>query len=220
MFEDADVEQAVHAAMASKFRNAGQTCVCADRFIIHQDIEKEFLHALHQKVQKIHVGKGLDEKTTMGPLILGLAALSIKEKVDEAVEKGAECVIGGNLLTHLGPNFFEPTILRNVDTSCRIWCEETFGPVIATSTFIHEEQAIELANDTSSGLASYFCSKDTARIFRVTERLENGIVGINEGIISTANAPFGGVKESGLGREGSPSGLAEYLETKYVFLNP
>eukprot|EP00557_Chaetoceros_sp_GSL56_P010580 CAMPEP_0176485304 /NCGR_PEP_ID=MMETSP0200_2-20121128/4969_1 /TAXON_ID=947934 /ORGANISM="Chaetoceros sp., Strain GSL56" /LENGTH=530 /DNA_ID=CAMNT_0017881941 /DNA_START=129 /DNA_END=1721 /DNA_ORIENTATION=- len=221
VFEDADIDQAVHAAMASKFRNAGQTCVCADRFIIHKDIEEEFVQALHQKVQKIHVGKGLDEKTIMGPLIHGSAASSIKEKVDEAVTEGAECVIGGNLLPHLGPNFFEPTILRNVDpSSSRIWHEETFGPVIAMTTFIHEDQAIELANDTSSGLASYFCTKDAARIFRVSERLENGIVGINEGIISTAVAPFGGVKESGIGREGSPSGLAEYLETKYVYWNP
>lgn len=208
--------------MASKFRNAGQTCVCADRFIIHKDIEEEFVQALHEKVKKIHVGKGLDEKTTMGPLILESAASSVKEKVDQAVEKGAECVIGGNLLPHLGPNFFEPTILRNVDpsSSSRIWHDETFGPVIAMTTFIHEEQAIELANDTSSGLASYFCTKDTSRMFRVAERLENGIVGINEGIISTATAPFGGVKESGLGREGSPSGISEYLETKYVYWNP
>lgn len=220
VFEDADIDQAVHAAIASKFRNAGQTCVCADRFIIHKCVEEEFVKVLCQKVEKICVGKGLNEKTTMGPLIVPSAALAVKDKVEEAMQKGAECVRGGGLMPELGPNFFEPTILRQVDASSRIWRDETFGPVIAIATFVHEDEAVELANDTSSGLASYICSKDMTRVFRVAERLENGIVGINEGIISTASAPFDGVKESGLGREGSPSGISEYLETKYMFLNP
>jgi len=170
-------------------------------------------------VAKFQVGAGLSKDTNMGPLIAESAAISVKEKVDEAIGQGAECVLGGELLPDLGPNFFEPTILRNVDPLSRIWSTETFGPVVAIATFLREEDAIDLANDSSSGLASYFCSKDMARVFRVAERLENGMVGINEGIISTATAPFGGVKESGLGREGSPAGIAEYLETKYIFLN-
>jgi len=219
VFEDADIEQAVNAAIASKFRNAGQTCVCADRFIIHEDIEENFIESLRRKVAKFQVGAGLSKDTNMGPLIAESAAISVKEKVDEAIGQGAECVLGGELLPDLGPNFFEPTILRNVDPLSRIWSTETFGPVVAIATFLREEDAIDLANDSSSGLASYFCSKDMARVFRVAERLENGMVGINEGIISTATAPFGGVKESGLGREGSPAGIAEYLETKYIFLN-
>jgi succinate-semialdehyde dehydrogenase/glutarate-semialdehyde dehydrogenase len=219
VFEDADIEQAVNAAIASKFRNAGQTCVCADRFIIHEDIEEEFIEGLRRKLAKFQVGAGLREETNMGPLISESAAISVKEKVDEAIGQGAECILGGELLTDLGPNFLQPTILRNVDPSSRIWSTETFGPVVAITTFLREEEAIDLANDSNFGLASYFCSKDMARVFRVAERLENGIVGINEGIISTATAPFGGVKESGFGREGSPAGIAEYLETKYIFLN-
>lgn len=219
VFDDADLEQAINAAIASKFRNAGQTCVSADRFIIHEDIEDDFIRMLSEKVKEIKVGSGLSEVTNMGPLIEASAVTNIKEKIDEAIDQGAELILGGDSIEKLGPNFFQPTILRNVDPSSRVWLTETFGPVVAITTFLHEEDAVNLANDSSSGLASYFCSKDLARIFRVAERLENGLVGINEGIISTAVAPFGGMKESGLGREGSQSGIAEYLETKYVFLN-
>eukprot|EP00979_Chaetoceros_neogracilis_P003783 scaffold656_cov271-Chaetoceros_neogracile.AAC.93 len=219
VFKDADIDQAVNAAMSSKFRNAGQTCVSSDRFIIHKDIEDDFIRILSEKVTNLQIGSGLSEEINIGPLIKASAATDIKEKIDEAINQGAEVILGGDLLEKLGPNFLQPTILRNVDTSSRIWLSETFGPVVAITTFLHEDEAVNLANDSSSGLASYFCSKDLARVFRVAERLENGLVGINEGIISTAIAPFGGMKESGLGREGSPAGIAEYLETKYVFLN-
>lgn len=219
VFDDADIEQAVNAAVASKFRNAGQTCVCADRFIIHESVEKEFIDQLCEKVKNMKVGDGSISGTNIGPLISSKAAQSVKDKVEKAISDGAECVVGGNLLPNLGPNFYEPTILRNVALSSEIWNTETFGPVAAIRTFVTEEEAIELANDTNTGLASYFCTNDMSRVFRVSTSLENGLVGVNEGIISSAVAPFGGVKESGLGREGSSVGLAEFIETKYVFLN-
>lgn len=172
VFEDADIDQAVSAAMASKFRNAGQTCVCADRFIIHESIEREFTEKLCEKVKSINIGSGLGTEMTMGPLISAIAAHNVKVKVDEAIDDGAECVVGGNTLSDLGPNFFEPTILRNVDTSSKIWNTETFGPVASIRTFQSEEEAIELANDTSTGLASYFCTKDMDRVFRVSSRYD------------------------------------------------
>ena len=170
VFNDADIEQAVHAAMASKFRNAGQTCVCADRFIIHEDIEEEFVKQLRDKVSKLKVGRGLEGDTTMGPLILDSVPGILEQKVKEAIDEGAECVIGGVPMPQLGSNYFEPTILRNVNPMSEIWSTETFGPVAAIKTFQHEEEAIELANDTLSGLAAYFCSKDMDRVFRVAER--------------------------------------------------
>lgn len=219
VFEDANIDEAVSAAMASKFRNTGQTCVCADRFLIHSSVEQEFISKLVDHVKKIQVGPGIDPLTTMGPLISSSATLNVKDKVDAAIKDGAECVIGGNLLPQLGPNFYEPTILRNVKETSSLWTEETFGPVIAIRTFDTEEGALELANDTKSGLASYFCTENMSRAFRVSKKLDCGLIGINEGIISTATAPFGGMKESGLGREGSSAGIAEYLETKYIFLN-
>jgi succinate-semialdehyde dehydrogenase/glutarate-semialdehyde dehydrogenase len=219
VFDDADIEQAAHAAVASKFRNAGQTCVCADRFIVHEAIEDEFISALKDIVSKFQIGPGIDERTTIGPLISEMAAKSVEAKIYDSVKDGAQIVYGGSLIPHLGPNFLQPTIVRNVKSSSKLWCTETFGPVISITTFRHEDDAINLSNDTPTGLASYFCSQDLSRVFRVAERLENGIVCINEGIFSTANAPFGGVKESGLGREGSVEGLNEYLEPKYTFLN-
>lgn len=220
IFDDADMDQAVNAAISSKFRNSGQTCVCADRFLIHEDIEQEFIHRLCEKVKEFKIGHGLKEETTMGPLIQAKAAVEVKRKVDEAIEEGAECVIGGDIALDLGLNFFQATILRNVNQSSSIWKIETFGPVVAISTFRNEEDAVNRANDSPLGLASYFCTKDLARILRVSEQLENGLVGVNEGVISTASAPFGGVKESGLGREGSTIGISEYTETKYIYLNP
>mmetsp|Transcript_16326 Transcript_16326/g.23818 ORF Transcript_16326/g.23818 Transcript_16326/m.23818 type:complete len:404 (-) Transcript_16326:611-1822(-) len=219
VFDDADIDQAVDAAMSSKFRNAGQTCVCADRFLIHHSVEEEFISKLSKQVSQIQVGHGMKEGVTMGPVITKTSVSNIKEKVDKALSEGAELAFGGSPLPELGPNFFEPTIVQNVKPSSLLWCTETFGPVVAITTFDTEEEAIELANDTTSGLASYFCTKDAERIFRVAGRLENGIIGINAGIISSASAPFGGVKESGLGREGSAAGIAEYLETKYMYLN-
>jgi len=219
VFQDADIDQAVNSAILSKFRASGQTCVCADRFIIHESVEEEFISKLCEKVCNIQVGPGLEHSTNMGPLISEVAVRNVKEKIDEAITEGAECVIGGEPLLELGPNFFKPTILRNVSHASRIWCTETFGPVLAINTFSTEEQALHLANDSNSGLASYFCTQNLERVFRVTGRLESGMIGVNEGIISTATAPFGGVKESGLGREGSMIGISEYLETKYIFLN-
>jgi len=219
VFDDADIDQAVTSAIASKYRASGQTCVCADRFLLQDGIEEEFMSKLCEQVQKIQVGPGLKSGTEMGPLISQAAAHNVKQKVDEAIAEGAECVLGGNPIHDLGPNFFQPTVLRNVSPTSRIWATETFGPVVAISTFSTEEEAVHLANDTKSGLAAYFCSQDMKRVFRVAGRLESGIVGVNEGAISTATAPFGGVKESGLGREGGMAGIAEYLETKYIFLS-
>jgi succinate-semialdehyde dehydrogenase/glutarate-semialdehyde dehydrogenase len=167
VFEDADINQAVNAAMASKFRNAGQTCVCADRFLIHASIEEEFVSKLKEKVKLLSVSPGIYKGTTMGPLISLSAVLNVQKKVSEALDDGAECIAGGSPLEHLGPNFFEPTILRNVSLESRIWNSETFGPVAAIRTFETEEEAIQVANDSSTGLAAYFCSKDLARVFRV-----------------------------------------------------
>lgn len=219
VFDDADLDTAVSAAMASKYRNAGQTCVCADRFLVHRSVHDAFIAKLTEKVRQLKVGPGCEPGTTMGPLISEAAAQSVKEKVEEALGGGGECVVGGSALPEIGPNFYQPTIVTNVSPDSKLWCAETFGPVAAVRAFDTEEEAIDLANDSTVGLASYFCSRDLARVFRVAGRLENGIIGINDGIISTAAAPFGGVKESGLGREGSAAGIAEYLETKYMFIN-
>ena len=166
VFDDADIEQAVDAAIASKFRNSGQTCVCADRFIIQESVQNAFLFSLIARINTFQVGPGLQDTTTMGPLISAAAVKSVQEKVKEAVDKGAQVVIGGKDMSDLGPNFFEPTVLQNVDTTSRIWTEETFGPVVAISTFKREEEALHMANDTRSGLAAYFCTSDMSRIFR------------------------------------------------------
>ncbi|KAL7519558.1 hypothetical protein ACHAWX_004316 [Stephanocyclus meneghinianus] len=219
VFEDADIDLAVNAAMASKFRNAGQTCVCADRFIIHKSVETEFVSKLTAKVKQLQVGHGMNDGVTMGPLISSAAVEKLAMLVGEAIAENANCVLGGTPLTDIGPHYFEPTILTNVSPDSIIFSAETFGPIVAITTFDTEEHALLLANNTTSGLAAYFCTKDMARVFRFSASLQNGIVGVNEGIVSTASAPFGGVKESGLGREGSALGINEYLETKYIFLN-
>jgi succinate-semialdehyde dehydrogenase/glutarate-semialdehyde dehydrogenase len=219
VFEDADIDLAVDGAMASKFRNAGQTCVCADRFVVHRSVEDEFVSKLADRVRRLTVGHGTTDGVTMGPVISAARVKILKDRVDDAISEGATCVVGGSPLAELGPNYFSPTILTNVCTRSSIWHGENFGPIVAVRTFDTEEEAILLANDTRTGLASYFFTRDMSRVFRVSSALENGIVGVNEGIISTASAPFGGVKESGLGREGSSAGINEYLETKYVFLN-
>jgi len=219
VFEDANINQAVQAAMISKYRNAGQTCVCSDRFLLHKSIEEEFISKLKSEVEKLIVGPGMDLDTTMGPLITQQAVLNVHEKVQEALkDDGTTCVIGGSP-NDAGPNYYQPTIIQNVNLQSKLWKSETFGPVIATHTFDSDDEAIQIANDTPTGLAAYFCTNDLSRTFYVASKLENGIVGINDGIISSASAPFGGIKESGLGREGSSIGIEEYLETKYVFLN-
>lgn len=205
--------------MAAKFRNAGQTCVCADRFIVHNSIKDEFVAKLVNKVKELKIGHGMNNGVTMGPLITHSAVEKLEARVKEAMDDNARCVLGGSALSNIGPNYFEPTVITNVSRESSIFCTENFGPIVPITTFDTEEEALLIANNTTSGLASYFCTNDIARVFRFSASLQNGIVGVNEGIISTASAPFGGVKESGLGREGSALGMNEYLETKYVFLN-
>ncbi|CAB9523923.1 Putative succinate-semialdehyde dehydrogenase C1002.12c [NADP(+)] [Seminavis robusta] len=220
VFDDADIDQAVTAAMASKFRNAGQTCVCADRFLVHAAVHDEFVDKFVAAAQKLVVGPGLDKETTMGPMIVADAVTRTHQKVQEALERdGATCALGGSPMEDLGPHFYQPTILTGVSPESSIWKTETFGPVAPIIKFDVEEEALRLANDSDVGLASYFCTRDLSRAFRFSEQLECGIVGLNDGIISSCAAPFGGIKESGLGREGSSLGIAEYLETKYIFMN-
>ncbi|GKY97965.1 hypothetical protein MPSEU_000754500 [Mayamaea pseudoterrestris] len=220
VFGDANLDQAVMAAMASKFRNAGQTCVCSDRFIVHASVHDDFCERLVQAIRDtINVGDGMDENTTMGPLISSQALQKVHERVQAAIDDGAKCLLGGEALPDLGPNFYAPTVLTNVSSDSDIFREETFGPVIAIVKFDTDEEALRLANDSNVGLAGYFCTENLARAFSFARTLECGIVGVNEGIVSTVVAPFGGVKESGMGREGSSMGMAEYLETKYIFMN-
>lgn len=219
VFADADIEQAAEAAVKSKFRNAGQTCVCSDRFLVHRSVHDDFVARFAAKVRDLTIGPGIDPSTTCGPLISTSAVDVIADKVQEALEKNAKVVVGGQRLADLGPNFYAPTILTQVDPSSRIWKDETFGPVAAVVAFDDESEALALANAPREGLAAYFCTSDASRAFRFAKALECGLVGVNEGIISTAVAPFGGVKDSGLGREGSALGIGEYLETKYMYLN-
>jgi succinate-semialdehyde dehydrogenase/glutarate-semialdehyde dehydrogenase len=226
VFDDADIDQAVAAAMVSKFRNAGQTCVCADRFLVHTSIYEEFLAKFAAAVNTLVVGDGLDPDVTMGPLITTQARDHVHRKVQAAMAAGAKRVTGGSSVplasrrgTEMGPNFYAPTILQDVPLETDLWTTETFGPVAAVRSFDTEDEALRLANDSPVGLASYVMTRDLARTFRVVKALETGIVGVNDGIISTCTAPFGGIKESGLGREGGAAGLQEYLETKYVFIN-
>jgi succinate-semialdehyde dehydrogenase/glutarate-semialdehyde dehydrogenase len=217
VFDDADLDAAVEGAMASKFRNTGQTCVCANRILVQDGVYDAFAEKLKTAVSKLKVGNGLEEGVTQGPLINADAVAKVEEHIGDAVQRGARVMLGGKR-HQLGGNFFEPTILLNVPQDAAVFHEETFGPVAPLFRFKTEEEAIKLANDTEFGLAAYFYSRDIGRIFRVAEALESGIIGINEGIISTAVAPFGGVKASGLGREGSKYGVDDYLEIKYLAL--
>ena len=215
VFDDADLDAAVRGAIASKYRNAGQTCVCANRLLVQDGIYDRFVARLAEAVGKLVVGNGLDERVTIGPLIDAAAVSKVEEHVQDALAKGARVVAGGKRAAQ-GTNFFEPTILADATRDMRIFDEETFGPVAPIFRFTTESEAIALANDTPFGLASYFYGCDIARVWRVAEALEYGMVGINDGIVSTEVAPFGGVKESGLGREGSRYGLDDYLEIKYL----
>ena len=219
VFDDADLDQAIDAVMASKFRNAGQTCVASDRFLVDSTVHDAFVDRLSDRVRSLPVGAGMDPTIKIGPLITTAAAESVRAKMVNAIGGGASCVVGGPELMDIGPSFVTPTILTDVDRTSELWSQETFGPVVAISRFHSEEEAISVANEGKVGLAAYFCAKDAARIFRVARSIETGMIGVNEGIISTAVAPFGGVKESGLGREGSSLGISEYLETKYVLVN-
>jgi len=215
VFDDADLDAAVTGAMQCKFRNAGQTCVCANRFLVQEGVYDEFTEKLTAAAADLKMGNGVEEGVTIGPLITEGAANDVIEFIEDAVAKGASVVAGGKR-SDLGSCFIEPTILTGVRDDMRVFRQEIFGPVAPLFKFKTEEQAIQMANDTEVGLACYFYSRDIGRIWRVGEALEYGIVGINEGIISNEMAPFGGVKESGQGREGSKYGLDDYLEIKYM----
>ncbi|MEC8086598.1 MAG: NADP-dependent succinate-semialdehyde dehydrogenase [Pseudomonadota bacterium] len=214
VFIDADLDEAVQGAMVSKFRNTGQTCVCANRLLVQDGIYEEFSQKLAVEVEKMRVGDGLKGETEQGPMIDIAAVEKVEEHIQDAVSKGAKVISGGSR-HDLGGTFFQPTVLAEVNIDMKVTKEETFGPVAPLYRFETEEQALEMANDTEFGLAAYFYSRDIGRIWRVMEGLEYGIVGVNEGIISTELAPFGGMKESGTGREGSKYGIEDYLEIKY-----
>ena len=217
VFDDADLDAAVAGAIASKFRNTGQTCVCANRILVQDAVYDAFAEKLAAAAKAMKVGPGTEPGVVQGPLINADAVAKVEEHIEDAVKGGAKVLAGGRRHA-LGGNFFEPTVLAEVPAGAKIFSEETFGPVAPLFRFKTEEEAIRLANDTPFGLAAYFYARDVGRIFRVSEALEYGIVGVNEGVISTEIAPFGGFKESGLGREGSKYGIEEYLEVKYVAL--
>lgn len=216
VFDDADLDAAVEGAMISKFRNSGQTCVCANRLYVQASVYDAFLEKFKAAVAKLKVGNGVEADVTTGPMIDAKAVEKVKEHIDDALSKGAKVVAGGK---SLGGNFFEPTILAHVPTTAIVSKEETFGPLAPVFCFKTDEEVIGYANDTEFGLASYFYSKDLSRVIRVSEALEYGMVGINTGLISNEMAPFGGVKASGLGREGSKYGIEDYLEIKYLCIS-
>jgi succinate-semialdehyde dehydrogenase / glutarate-semialdehyde dehydrogenase len=218
VFDDADLDAAVQGALASKFRNAGQTCVCANRIFVQDGVYDTFAEKLTQAVAAFKIGSGFSEGVNQGPLIDMAAIDKVEQHVTDAVSKGAQVKLGGKRHA-LGGSFFEPTILTGVTRDMQLFGEETFGPVAPLFRFGTEAEVIELANDTEYGLASYLFSRDIGRIFRVAEALESGMVGINTGLISNEVAPFGGIKQSGLGREGSKYGIEDYLETKYLCLS-
>jgi succinate-semialdehyde dehydrogenase/glutarate-semialdehyde dehydrogenase len=217
VFDDADLDAAVVGAMVSKFRNTGQTCVCANRILVQDSVFDAFAAKLKTTVEALRVGDGMGEGVTQGPLINAEAVAKVEAHIADARARGARVITGGARHT-LGGNFFQPTILADVPPAAQIFQEETFGPVAPLFRFETEAEAIALANDTPFGLAAYFYARDVGRIFRVAEALEYGIIGINEGLISTEVAPFGGMKSSGLGREGSKYGIEDYLEIKYLAL--
>ena len=214
VFDDADLDAAVDGAMLCKFRNAGQTCVCANRIFVQSGIHDAFVNAFSERVASMKVANGLTDGAEIGPLINADGKAKVEAHVTDALQKGASLVCGGESHPE-GPLFYSPTVLTGVTANMRMANEETFGPVAPIYHFNEETEVIRLANDTQYGLAAYFYTKDLSRTFRVYEALEYGIIGINTGIISTEVAPFGGVKESGLGREGGPHGIDEFLETKY-----
>jgi succinate-semialdehyde dehydrogenase/glutarate-semialdehyde dehydrogenase len=215
VFDDADLDAAAEGALASKYRNTGQTCVCANRILVQEGVYDAFAQKLKAKVETLKVGNGLGSDITQGPLIDKAGLEKVEEHVADAVAKGAKVLAGGKRHA-LGGTFYEPTILTDVTTDMKVTIEETFGPVAPLFKFKTEEEAIRLANATEFGLAAYFYSRDVGRCFRVGEAIESGMVGINAGIISNEIAPFGGVKQSGLGREGSKYGLDEFMEVKYM----
>lgn len=216
VFKSADIDKAVAGAMASKFRNCGQTCVSANRFLIQDDVADAFISKLTSAVKALKIGDGASDDVKIGPLINEAQLKKVSAIVNDAKEKGANIVHGGRQLNDLGNLFYEPTIVENVKPTMRLYSEEVFGPVVTIIRFKTEEEALAIANSTQRGLAGYFFSQDLNQIFRVNDRLEVGMIGINEGIISTTEAAFGGIKESGIGREGSKHGLDEYTYIKYL----
>ncbi|CAJ0792183.1 Succinate-semialdehyde dehydrogenase [NADP(+)] GabD [Ralstonia psammae] len=216
VFEDADIDAAVDGFMAAKFRNGGQTCVCPNRVFVHDAVHDAFAAKLAARVAALKVGPASDPASQIGPMINARAVEKIDRHVQDAIAKGAKVLTGGARLTQLGANYYAPTVLIDADATMACACEETFGPVAPLTRFTTEDEVIAAANDTPFGLAAYFYSQDVRRIWRVAEALESGIVGINEGALAAEAAPFGGVKESGYGREGSVHGLDDYLHTKYV----
>jgi len=216
VFDDADLDKAVEGAIISKYRNNGQTCVCANRIYVQDGVYDAFAEKLKAAVGKLKIGNGLEDGTTTGPLIDGKAVAKVQEHIEDAVSKGAKVLSGGKLIEG---NFFEPTILVDVPKSAAVAKEETFGPLAPLFRFKDEAEVIAMSNDTEFGLASYFYARDMSRVFRVAEALEYGMVGINTGLISNEVAPFGGIKASGLGREGSKYGIEDYLEIKYLCIS-
>jgi succinate-semialdehyde dehydrogenase/glutarate-semialdehyde dehydrogenase len=215
VFDDADIDSAVEGAMASKYRNAGQTCVCANRIYVQDAVYDEFVQKFSAKVKTLKVGNGFDEGVVQGPLIEDAAVQKVERHVQDAIQKGGKVMVGGH---KLDGQFFEPTVIADARADMLCAREETFGPFAPVFRFHKDQEAIDAANNTEFGLASYFYSRDIGRIYRVSEALEYGMVGINVGIIATEHVPFGGVKQSGLGREGSSHGMDEYLEMKYLCL--
>ena len=215
IFDDADIERAVAGAIAAKYRNSGQTCVCTNRFLAQSKIYNKFVDRLGEEAEKLVVGDGRDQETQQGPLIDENAIESVEAMIADAVKKGGKIITGGKRHA-LGGTFFEPTVIANAKAKMRFTKEEIFGPIAPVYRFKTEEEAIEMANNTEFGLASYFYTQDLGRAFRVMEGLKYGLIGVNEGIITTVEAPFGGLKESGLGKEGGHQGIEDYLDTKYV----
>ncbi len=216
VFDDADLDAAVAGAIASKFRSSGQTCVCANRIYVQRDIYDDFVAKFVDKVKAFKVGNGFADGVTHGPLIHDRAVSKVQKHVDDAVAKGAKLLVGGQALPDLGSNFFQPTVLRDMTVDMAIATEETFGPLAGLFPFETEADVVAMANKSDVGLAGYFFSRDLERVYRVAENLEVGMVGVNTGIISDVASPFGGVKESGFGREGSKYGIAEYQTTKMI----
>ena len=218
VFDDADLDDAVDGAMIAKMRNVGEACTSANRFYVHESVAEEFAEKLAARMGALKVGRGTEEGIEIGPLIDDDQRSKVAELVDDAVGKGAKALVGGKAVEGAG-SFYEPTVLSPVPDDARLLREEIFGPVAPVATFSTEEEAIASANDTEYGLVAYVFTNDLKRALRVCEKLETGMIGLNQGLVSNAGAPFGGVKASGLGREGGTEGLLEYLETKYVAIN-
>lgn len=218
VYKSADLGKAIKGALASKFRNCGQTCISANRFFIQNEIYDDFVRILTEEIQKLKMGNGCEDGINLGPLINQAQINKISDLVNDAVSKGATVLLGGKAAPQFGPLFYEATVLTNIKDNMKIYREEVFGPIVNIFKFHTEEESIEMANNTERGLAAYLFSEDISQVFRVSRKLETGMVGINEGIISAAEAPFGGVKESGVGREGSHHGLDDFTYIKYICL--